>query len=362
MKKTSLLFIALIAFTMMYAQKPVIAFDMTSYDFGKIQEEEGKATIVFNFTNKGNAPMVVSRVQASCGCTTPTWTKEPIEPGRKGSITVTYNPVGRPGAFTKSIAVYSNATEEQVNLMIRGEVIPKVSASTDNESMPLSMGDLRMRVKAVQMNNVEKGKIQIRDIQIQNSGNNNIRPTVESLPAYITATVTPEVLKPKEEGKITFSLNSKTCTLWGPLNDEVYVVLNGQRKFNDEFQIKIYSNIIEDFSKLTPDQKRKAPIFESASRTIDAGIIKQGSKKTAKFKVSNKGISPLEIRRIVNNNREIALHQSKLSIGSGKSGLLTMDIDSKNLPVGDYQKTLTIQTNDPDNSFVIAILNWKIQK
>ncbi|MBV5342190.1 DUF1573 domain-containing protein, partial [bacterium] len=116
-------------------------FEKSSHDFGKINEEEGKATIVFNFTNKGNAPMVVSRVQASCGCTTPTWTKEPIEPGKKGTITVAYNPLGRPGAFTKTISVYSNAAEEVVNLTIRGEVIPKPTSENNSTSLlPVIMG------------------------------------------------------------------------------------------------------------------------------------------------------------------------------------------------------------------------------
>jgi len=67
-----------------FAQKAVINFEVKTYDFGKINEDDGKATYIFNFTNAGNSPLVVSRVQASCGCTTPTWTKEPIEPGKKG--------------------------------------------------------------------------------------------------------------------------------------------------------------------------------------------------------------------------------------------------------------------------------------
>jgi hypothetical protein len=69
--------------------------------------------------------LVVNRVQASCGCTTPVWTKEPIEYGKKGEVTVTYNTTGRPGAFTKTITVYSNDTVNQAILIIRGEVIPK---------------------------------------------------------------------------------------------------------------------------------------------------------------------------------------------------------------------------------------------
>lgn len=363
MRKYNLLFIALISCTLLFAQKPVIAFETSNYDFGKINEEDGKATFVFNFTNKGNAPMVVSRVQASCGCTTPTWTKEPIEAGKKGSITVTYNPLGRPGAFTKTITVYSNSTEESVNLIIRGEVIPK--ASSDNNAyndMPVVMGDLRLKAKLVQMNNVEKGKTQTRTIEIRNAGNEPIRPVIENLPVYITATVSPEVIKPKEEGRISLTLNSKNCNQWGPINDEVYVVVNGQRKYNDEFQLRVFTNIVEDFSKMTSDQKRKAPILEVASRTIDFGIIKRGAKKVAKFKISNKGINPLEIRRVVNNNREVAVNQQKISISGGKFGFLALNLDSKNLPEGDYKKTITVQTNDPDNSFIILVMNWKVQR
>jgi hypothetical protein len=102
----------------------VITFETKTWDFGKIAEEDQKATYVFNFTNTGNTPLVVSRVHASCGCTTPTWTKEPIEPGKKGSVTVAYNPLGRPGVFTKTITVFTNASEENVTLLIKGEVIP----------------------------------------------------------------------------------------------------------------------------------------------------------------------------------------------------------------------------------------------
>ncbi len=363
MKKYSLLILALVSFTVLLAQKPIISFEKTTHDFGKINEEDGKATVVFNFTNKGNATMVVSRVQASCGCTTPTWTKEPIESGKKGSITVAYNPLGRPGAFTKSITVFSNATEGVVNLTIRGEVLSKPSTQNSVSSQfPVVMGDLLLSGKAIQMNNIDKGKTQLRSIDIKNSGNNNIRPTVENLPAHISTKVTPDILKPNEEGKINFSLNSNLCNQWGPLSDEVYVSLNGQKKFTHDFQLQVFSNIIEDFSKLTPDQKRKAPILETAGRTVSFGEIKIGSKKNTQFKISNKGINPLVIRRIINNNREVIVRQSKMSIASSKSGQLSFTVDAKSLPEGEYKKSITIQTNDPDNSFIIVVLNWKVKK
>lgn len=110
---------------MLLAQSPAIKFEKSVHDFGSIQEKDGIATVVFEFTNTGDAPLVISRVQASCGCTTPTWTKEPVMPGEKGAITVAYNPYARPGNFAKSILVHHNGDSKPFNLTIRGNVIPK---------------------------------------------------------------------------------------------------------------------------------------------------------------------------------------------------------------------------------------------
>lgn len=360
MKKISFFILGLLIAVTAFSQKPVIAFETTSYDFGKINEEDGKATFVFDFTNKGNVPLVVNRVQASCGCTTPTWTKEPIEPGKKGSITVTYNPAGRPGVFTKSITVYSNATEEQSNLMIKGEVISRAYVETNDYS--ISMGDLKLKTKTVQMNNIEKGKNQIRILEIKNGGNGTIKVTVENLPAYLTAVSTPESLKPNETGKITFTFNSKNCSQWGPVSDDVYLSVNGQKKFSDDMQVKILGNIIENFGSMTLEQKQKAPILEVKNHSINLGEIKSGGAKAVKIGIGNKGINPLEVRRVINNNKEIKLHPAKLSVGNGKTSTLVATVNTKGLTEGDYKKSITLQTNDPDNSFVLLVLNWKVKK
>ena len=124
MKKYSMLFICLVFSLVAMSQKASIKFDVKEHDFGKVNEKDGNVSYVFNFTNKGDAPLVVNKVQASCGCTTPVWTKEPIEAGKKGNIKVTYNTSGRPGLFTKTITVYSNDSLQQVVLIIKGEVIP----------------------------------------------------------------------------------------------------------------------------------------------------------------------------------------------------------------------------------------------
>jgi hypothetical protein len=99
----------------------VIKFEKTEHDFGKIKEGT-LATYSFVFYNKGTTPLVLTNVQASCGCTTPEWSKEPIMPGAKGTVKAVFNSYGRPGDFHKFVTVKSNAGPD-VTLTIKGSVV-----------------------------------------------------------------------------------------------------------------------------------------------------------------------------------------------------------------------------------------------
>ncbi len=108
-------------------------FEKEVHDFGTIKEGV-QAEYTFKFTNTGKEPLVISNVQASCGCTTPKWTKEPIKPGESGSVTAIYNSKGRPGTFNKAITITSNAKTPQKVLFIKGNV----EVESSNESaMPV---------------------------------------------------------------------------------------------------------------------------------------------------------------------------------------------------------------------------------
>lgn len=95
-------------------------FQEETYDFGKIPKGI-PVTHDFTFTNVGKEPIIISNVQASCGCTTPSWPKEPILPGKTGVIKVQYN-AASPGSFNKSITVMSNAKTPTKVLYVKGTV------------------------------------------------------------------------------------------------------------------------------------------------------------------------------------------------------------------------------------------------
>lgn len=100
-----------------------ILFDNTRYDFGRFPESSPIQTCKFYFTNTGNDLLLIHQAVASCGCTVPKYSKEPIRPGEKGFITVTYNGTGKmKGFFRKSITIRTNAKTELVRLYVSGEM------------------------------------------------------------------------------------------------------------------------------------------------------------------------------------------------------------------------------------------------
>ncbi|MDE6439736.1 MAG: DUF1573 domain-containing protein [Bacteroidales bacterium] len=102
---------------------PSIKFDNTTYDYGQI-EQGANGDCEFTFSNVGTEPLLLSDVRASCGCTTPSWTREPIMPGKTGTIKVHYD-TNRLGGINKAITVTTNGNPERVVLRIAGNVSPK---------------------------------------------------------------------------------------------------------------------------------------------------------------------------------------------------------------------------------------------
>ena len=117
-------------------QPQIIEIAEKTHDFGTIKEEDGRVSHVFTFKNVTESVLTIKNVRASCGCTTPAWSKEPIAPQGEAQITVTYNASGRPGAFHKSVTVtLSDGTQNFTQvLFIKGKVTPKQVAPVAEEN------------------------------------------------------------------------------------------------------------------------------------------------------------------------------------------------------------------------------------
>ena len=100
----------------------VISCDQPTRQFGTIREADGVVEHTFTVSNSGTAPLVLVNCDGGCGCITAEWTRQPIAPGSTGTVHVMYNPEGVKGIFMKTIQVISNASNNPLNLMVRGEV------------------------------------------------------------------------------------------------------------------------------------------------------------------------------------------------------------------------------------------------
>ncbi len=118
-------------------KEPEITFETLVHDYGQIyQNDNGECE--FQFKNTGKADLILTNCRSSCGCTVPDWPREPIAPGKKGSIKVKYN-TGRLGVINKSITVESNATNNRVVLNIKGNVNARPAESVpENNASPLN--------------------------------------------------------------------------------------------------------------------------------------------------------------------------------------------------------------------------------
>lgn len=103
--------------------KPSIQFTETVWDFGTIKNDR-PASHDFEFINTGTSNLVILDATAECGCTRPEYSEKPVAPGKKGKVKVTYNPVGRPGSFEKTVTVRTNGNPKKARVKIRGIVAP----------------------------------------------------------------------------------------------------------------------------------------------------------------------------------------------------------------------------------------------
>ena len=359
MKKIfSTLFMALTAVAMM-AQQPVITFEKTEHDFGKINEADGRVSTVFEFKNEGMAPLILSNVRASCGCTTPTWTKEPIEPGKTGTITVTYNPNGRPGRFQKTVTITSNASEATKRVYIKGEVIPKAAKPANKYT--ISVGALSMKSKTLDLGTIKKGESKSGDLEYANltKEDHHVELATNAADAFLISQVTLAYVKADQTGKFVFAIDSKNSKLYGPQEAYAFVVIDGKKEIDEAHKLTIKANVVEDFSGLTVEQKQQAPIIEVPAE-YNAGKVVKGKNLKFYFPIKNIGANPLEIRRVYAADKALNVKQPK-AVKSGKKSNVSVEINTKNMTPGAYGREVVVITNDYLNPIKRVKINFVVE-
>jgi hypothetical protein len=342
---TTLILFLVAAINIAYAQeKPKIVFDQTEHNFGAFKESEGVQTTTFKFTNKGNVPLVLSNVKASCGCTTPKWTREPVAPNATGEIQVSYNPKNRPGAFNKTITVSSNAENPTVVLRISGSVEQR--EKTLAEKYPMEIGELRAQTNYISFAQIKINDVETKTLDLINDTDKPVKIGFKSVPGHLSAKVEPETIPAHGQGVLSVTYNAKEANTYGFASHRIYLTENGSNDYKNS--IGISATIEEDFSSFTPEQLANAPVAAFAEKEFDFGDMVQGEKKEHTFSLTNSGKTELIIRNVRSSCGCTAVAPSKSVIAPGETAPIKVTFDSRGKR-GRQSKSITVITNDPKN-------------
>ncbi len=334
---------------------PKISFEEVSHDFGKIKEEAGRVTYKFAFINTGGSDLLIDTVRATCGCTAPNWTRKPIPPGGTGFVAATYNPAGRPSAFSKYLYVTSNSTPASSKLTILGEVLAK--PRTIEDDYRYSMGALRLKANHLAFGNVANTSKKDYQLEVVNTSDTEISLGFERIPGHLDVKFKPSVLKPNEKGLIVAKYDASMKKDWGMLIDRINVTVNGTSDRN--FRLVISANITEDFSALSADEKANAPAVKVDNPEVNFGKLKQNEKFEHVFVLTNTGKSQLYIRKIKASCGCTAVQPEKKEIAPGESVNITTVFNSAGKR-GNQNKNVTIITNDPKHSNIILRIKGEV--
>jgi len=328
------------------------------HDFGTFKEEAGRQTYDFVITNTGNQPLIIQNVVASCGCTTPEWTKQPIPAGGKGKVTAIYDPKDRPGAFNKTLTVYTNTQPETSVLVIKGEVTPH--EKTVEELFPFQVGAVRFENQQLAFTNVKKNEKKIRVMQIINTSAAPVKVEFEGLPAHLALKANPETLKPNQKGLVEGTYDATKNQAWGSATDMVKIKLNGVAQENLYYYVS--ANLVEDFSAMTKADVDNAPVFKVAMATIDLGKIKATTQNEVEWKFTNAGKNDLIIRNIKSTCGCTVADQGNQGVGikAGASSSVKATFNSAGYS-GKVTKYIYVYTNDPKSSEVVLMLNADVE-
>lgn len=336
----------IVTVSMAQLAKPV-QFREETFDFGMVEEEQGSVMHEFVFTNNSGRPIKILGVQASCGCTTPSWTKEVIPTGKPGFVQASFNPKGRPGYFNKSLTVTTDFDTSPIILQIKGQVrvAGDLAASSDFQS---ANGSWKFKTGSFNLGKVYiKDEYTSRDFPVLNAGTSAVTYTGEFIgPSYIKVDVTPKTLQPGEKGHVKVSYNGKLKGRYGFQSDNVELLTDDVDNPTKSFSV--YATLEDDFRNLTPGDYARAPQLRLQATSIDLGRVRANATTVKEIELYNTGKKELDLRAVQGNCSCVTASASKMILQPGEHSSLKIEFSPMDRK-GNQQKAVTVYSNDPQN-------------
>lgn len=324
-------------------QTSAFEFKESTWDFGRIKEDGGVVSHTFEFVNKGTKPMVIETVFTSCGCTGTKYSKEPVMPGGKGSITVVFSPLDRPGSFDKELVISSDKGNSVSELRVMGFVVAKPRKARENYPYPFGNG-LRLDNNIVYFNFVGQGTVVTRSVGYVNRSKKTVTLAVEiSDSNSVYALYAPRTVMAGDSGVINIRCDLSRREVWGPLRARVRFVVDG---FTSDESLLLSGIGTDNFPANILSAGVPLPKAVVSPLYYDFGTVVPAVANKKKIVVRNDGDTPLTVRAVKTGDGVKCDLQAGTVIKPRKS--IEIEVQAT-FPAGQRGKVLTayIVFNDP---------------
>ena len=332
----------------------VVEFDRTVHDFGDISVNDGPVTCTFTVKNIGKEPIAIYEVVTSCGCTDAQWTREPLQPGKTGTISGTYKNEDGPIPFDKTLTVYIAGVSKPVILRMRGVVHEKKKSVAELYGS-VKLGSLGLKSLQYRVPNVLQGESSGEEAKIANLGKQPLKVTFADVSPNLTVEVSPATIPAGETAALRFSVKADP-KVWGTHTYSATPVLNGKKA---DKPLSFTALTRGNFADWTPEQRKNAAqcIFDES--TVSFGTVNAGGKVNASFTFTNKGKSALKFYSLDADAEGFSATLPGETAAQGK-GSIPVTLDTSKLPKGETVVMLTLTTNCPArpliNLFLVGLI------
>lgn len=316
-------------------------FDKLVHDFGDVSVEDGPLTCTFTVTNNGKEPIALFEVVSSCGCTDVTWTREPLQPGKSGTISATFKNEDGPFPFDKTLTVYISGQRKPVILRLRGVVHEKKKSLSELYGAQ-KLGDFGLKAREYKAGILKQGLTVSEMATVANLGKKPLEVSFTEVSEHLKVSVTPNPIPAGSTASLIFTIEAAP-ELYGKQTYSATPVLNGQKA---KAPLTVWASTRENFDRWTEQQRNDGaiPVFENS--TANFGTVKAGTPVELTFNCSNRGKSTFHIYQADPEDPALKVLEIRDAEAGGK-GFVRVQLNTSAVEKGETVIMLTLITNSP---------------